>query len=124
MDAKDRIIEQRIARRRQKMLIIKSLIALMLLIIVVCLVLLVRAGVKDGAFHDVFSHLRGAQGSSGPAMSVPLEETEKETPASKEVEEKLARAQQLRAQYDYQAAIDLLTADPAYDTTPALVKRP
>ena len=118
MDAKDRIIEQRMAKRRQNALIIKSLIAFMILLIVLSVILLIRAGIVDGAFNDFFARLGGKQGSSNSGQPVTEYQTEKETgTANSEAEqEKLDQAARLAAQYDYPAAVELLTSDPGYNT--------
>ena len=120
MDAKDRIIEQRMARRRRNALIIKSLIALMLAAMVCLILLLVRAGVKDGAFDTVFLQLQdtlGIERAPEARESVTVEsepETGQEQTAA--VKAMLAQAELLAVQYDYQAAIDLLKSQPDFNT--------
>ena len=125
MDAKDRIIEQRMARRRRNALIIKSLIAFMLLAVVVMLVILVRAGIKDGAFDTVILQLQDTLGIEHDAVKdepAVVEQTEDETQAQKSAALKalIAQADHLAAQYDYQSAIDLVKEQADFNTNTQL----
>ena len=117
MDARDRIIEQRMARRKHQLLIIKSLIALVVFIIIVCFVLLLRAGIKDGAFKGVFGGSKGGGGKHGGGKVLEERQTEPDASAQEEAAARqlLDKASLLAAQYDYQAAISLLTSDPSYN---------
>ncbi len=116
-DAKDRIIEQRMARRRHNALVIRSLIALMLLLIGICVILLIRAGIKDGAFDDTIRQIRKKMGGNSTKQTITEYTPEKEThsPVTEEAMKKLETAKMLATQYDYQAAADLLSSDPIYN---------
>ena len=125
MDAKDRIIEQRMAKRRRNALIIKSLIAFMLLAVIVMLVVLIRAGIRDSAFDTVILQLQDTLGIEHEAVKdeqVIVEQTEDETQAEKSAALKalIAQAEHLAAQYDYQPAIDLLKGQTDFNTNTQL----
>ena len=116
MDAKDRIIEQRMAKRRHSALVLRSIIALLLVLAAVLAVILIRAAIVDGAFDHVIVQVKQRLGMSvegedpGPIL------TEKQTEAADTARAKkiLKKARKLAAQYDYQGAIDLLKKDPSY----------
>ena len=116
MDAKDRIIEQRMAKRRHSALVLRSIIALLLVLAAVLAVILIRAAIVDGAFDHVIVQVKQRLGMSvegedpGPIL------TEKQTEAADTAMAKktLKKARKLAAQYDYQGAIDLLKKDPSY----------
>ena len=122
MDARDRIIEQRMARRRRNALIIKTLIAVLILLVIALIIILVRAGVKDRAFDTVFLQLQDVLGiertvDAGAGTAVELQTEEETQPKeSAAVKELLSRAELLAAQYDYQAAIDLLKEQTDFNT--------
>ena len=96
-DAKDRIIEQRMARRRHNALVIRSLIALMLLLIGICVILLIRAGIKDGAFDDTIRQIRKKMGGNSTKQTITENTPEKEThsPVTEEAMKKLETANML-----------------------------
>ena len=106
MDAKDRIIEQRMAKRRHSALVLRSIIALLLVLAAVLAVILIRAAIVDGAFDHVIVQVKQRLGMSvegedpGPIL------TEKQTEAADTARAKktLKKARKLAAQYDYQGS--------------------
>ena len=135
MDAKERIIEQRMAKRRRSALIIRSLIALMIVLIVVFAIVLIRVGIKNGIFgrawNDFISVMSGSgaetgnpEGAGGGAATVrPKEGSSGEgmeyagsVSQDTDTEELLAQAAALAAGYNYQDAISLLKKDAGYNT--------
>ena len=54
MDAKERIIEQRIAKRRKNALIMRTLIAVMIVLIVLFAVILIHTGIRSGSFQKAW----------------------------------------------------------------------
>ena len=124
MDARDRIIEQRMAKRRKNALIIKSMIAFLILLIIVLGIILVYAGLKEGTFAQMWSSLtgRGKRPTSG-GPQIPGTEAEtgmQGTSFTKEIEKTLKEAEHFAAQYDYLNAIELLRNDENYNTSPQL----
>ena len=124
MDATERIIEQRMARRRRKTLIVRSIIAGLIFLIILCCGILIYAGVKYGTFDSLYRQITGAaqeftdeiSGGGGTInVTTGLMETESETETGADTDSLLAQAELLRAQYDYQAAIDLLKSSPDYN---------
>ena len=125
MDAKDRIIEQRMAKRRRSALILKSIIVGLLLLIISLTIILIKAGFMDGAFNGVIRQVEesmGIQPSPDPAQIAAIaSQTEPEEAAGTD-ESQTVREQAaiLARQYDYQAAINLLKSQADYDTNTQL----
>ena len=116
MDAKDRIIEQRMAKRRKNALILKSIIAFLILLIVILGIVLVRAGIIGGAFSDMRERqLRngGGVGGTGQGQAGTEEIPEEETAAQDDF--LMDEAARLAVQYNYQEAIDLLKSSPKFN---------
>ena len=132
MDARDRIIEQRMAKRRKNALIIRSLIVLMIVLIVVFAGLLIRYGIKSGKAEKAWRHFIAAiSGKAGTDAGEELPDEGGGTPSddgqeenvsalSEDEENLLAQAAIMAEQYDYQNAIDLLKSDKGYNTSPKL----
>ena len=124
MDAKDRIIEQRMAKRRHSALVLRSIIALLLVLAAVLAVILIRAAIVDGAFDHVIVQVKQRLGMSvegedpGPIL------TEKQTEAADTARAKkiLKKARKLAAQYDYQGAI--VAIEPSTGKIRAMVSKP
>ncbi len=118
MDAKDRIIEQRMAKRRRNALVLRSVIALLLTAAAILLIVLLRAGIADGGFNHVISQVRQKMGLTAPEedMGPILTEKQTEVADTSKAKKTLKRANKLAAQYDYQAAIDLLKKDPGFSS--------
>lgn len=114
MDVKDRIIEQRMAKRRRDALVVKSIIALLLLAAAGLLAALLRGGIAGGEFKRIFSSLRQEKNAPEAGQEASESEAQTQTTRVKETKVKLAQAKLLAAQYDYQAAIDLLKQDADY----------
>ena len=122
MDAKDRIIEQRMAKRRRSALVLRSLIALLLAAAVILVIVLIRAGIVDGAFEHVIAQVKQRMGMSVEEEAPQTVLTEKQTEESgtAETKKRLKKARRLAAQYNYQAAIDLLHKDPSFSSNSEL----
>ncbi len=146
MDAKDRIIEQRIEKRRHDRQVLKTVIALLLLFVLLAIGILVYAGMKNGAIESaalqITSMLTGQnmpennggqvvtaetkqeeETNSGNGGTATVEttaetDTEAETPSavSAQTQEILSQAALLAAQYDYDGAIELLKSQSNYNT--------
>ena len=75
MDAKDRIIEQRMAKRRRNALIVRSLIVFLIVLIVLFAVILLRSGVVTGIFKNAwdefYSVMTGNPAGSGSGTADP-----------------------------------------------------
>jgi len=126
MDAKERIIEQRMARRRRTQLILKTIIALLILVAVLLITILVRAGMRDGFFEEQWQQLvqsvtggSGSDGAEGVSEAVTVQADTGVTRQERQ-EAVLAQAELMAAQYDYEGAIRLLQMDEDYDLSTAL----
>ena len=111
-EGRDRIIQQRMEKRRRDVLIIKTLIAFLLLLIIFLGIILIKVGIVDGELQWVLG-----QRDSGSNRTVSGEEeavTESMTESGPGKEEKLEQAARMAQQYDYDGAIALLQADPDY----------
>ena len=117
MDAKDRIIEQRMAKRRKNAFVLRSIIVVLLLMIMVLGGLLLRAVIKDGTLKRFFNG-KDLRQTAEPVKA----ETEKETQEadSERIAQVLSAASMLAAQYDYQTAIDTVRRDPSFNTNTQL----
>ena len=131
MDARERIIEQRMERRRRNALILRSLIAFLIALIVIFLVILIRFGIRSGLFDrgwkELVTTLTGAPEEISPEEPVPgTAVLEAENAASDagsaqdQIEKTLEEASVYAAQYDYQRAIDLVKSRQEYNTSPKL----
>ena len=133
MDAKERIIEQRIAKRRKNALIMRTLIAVMIVLITVFVGILIYTGVTSGSFArawEDFMHVMTGTDVPGPEADPnvpvvsPVEGADSGMTAASSAEEEitqiLAEAAHLAAQYEYTEAIALLKSGPGYNTNPQL----
>lgn len=125
MDARDRIIEQRMEKRKHTSFILKSLIAFELLLIILLTLVLVIVNVQNGTIGsflaDTKVRLTGRGGNDGPDQEGALEAVTEGAPEEKSDQEALlTRAKKLAAQYDYVAAIELLKNAPDYNTATQL----
>ena len=132
MDAKERIIEQRIAKRRKNALIMRTLIAVMIVLIVLFAVILIHTGIRSGSFQkawdDFIRVMTGADTQeqtvdpNAPVVS-PVEGGEAGLPqafADEDIQMILADAARLAAQYNYSEAVSLLKESPGYNTNPQM----
>ncbi len=131
MDAKERIVEQRIAKRRKDRLIIKAIIAFLLFLVLLSMGILIGAGIKSGALQDAFGQMsamltgrpekktNGNPDGNGDVPGGRETETEEAVSSSK-TEEKIKAASLLAAQYDYDGAIELLKSEAIYNTSTQL----
>ncbi len=120
MDAKDRILEQRIARRKRNRLVIKTVIAALLLFIFLSMIILLVEGIRSGALKKSLSQMdEYLTGRKNKPVDTQQELIEEETEADQEqaIAALLARAQEKSAQYDYDGAVEVLKADPLYLTS-------
>lgn len=117
MDAKNRIIEQRMARRRKNAFVIRSVIVVLLLLILFLGFLLIRAGISNGTFTGLLKGKdKGKAKDKGPAKTaVEQQVTEAENTDETRIQDVLSRSSLMAAQYDYQAAIDLVRQDPSFN---------
>ncbi len=115
MDARDRIIEQRMAKRRKNAFVIRSMIVVLILLILFLGGLLIWAGLRNGSFTGLFN--RSAKAPKKPKAETPVVEqvTETEAKDTSRIQDVLDRSALLAAQYDYQAAIDLVRQDPSFN---------
>ena len=118
MDAKDRIIEQRMAKRRRNTFVIKSIIVALLILIMVLGGLLIRALIVDDSFGGIFKK-KGKKTGAGTKTEVVTEKETEQTDSAR-IQTVLSRASLLAAQYDYQAAIDVVRQDPDFNSSTEL----
>ena len=109
--ARDRIIQQRMAKRRRNVFIMKCIIAALILLMIIFGAILIKVGIVDGGFKKTFGG-RPKTEEGGRAETV----TEAETVPPVEDETILAQADLMAAQYDYDGAVDLLTQQPSFNT--------
>ena len=136
VNAKDRIIEQRMAKRRRNALIVRSLIAFLIVLIIVFIILLIHTGRTEGtfrAFWDDFVSVMTGQGGTSQNGS---DEVQSVKPMDQEAakdalsalpsaesagipgtEDLLKESSALASQYFFQEAIDLLKSDAGYNTS-------
>ena len=122
MNARDRIIEQRMAKRRRNVLIMKSIIAALILLIIGMAVVLIKAGILNVAMDTATkqtNQMLGKKGSGDDAAAAQEGTEQAGQDVTVSTEEKVA---QLRAQaeayaavYDYQGALNLLKNAAEYD---------
>ena len=119
MDARDRIIEQRMARRRRSAFIIKTLITALILLIMLLSGILIYAGTKNGTFKTMFSGGK-RKGSDIPQAGsyMPGEDESEVDEIDAVTEEIMEQAGRLAAQYEYDKAIALLKEQPDYNINP------
>ena len=116
MDARDRILEQRIAKHRRNLQILRTIIAVLVLLIVLFAAVLIHAGIKNGVFRTFYHQLF----SGGDVEDDILTETESEPEEPSEAETVeddeaiMQEAARLAMQYQYQEAIDLLKTQSDY----------
>ena len=112
MDARDRIIQQRMAKRRRDVFIMKCFIAALLLIMLILAGVLIKVGIIDGGFKKNFG-----KKNEEPLEAVTEAVTEiAEAEASTGGDEILAQADLMAKQYDYDGAIALLQAQDDFFT--------
>ena len=122
MDAKDRIIEQRMAKRRRQAFIMKTIIAFLIFLIIILIAVLIKTGFIDGAFNksiEQITHgLNRQNGLPDPVGAQAAGYAKEEEPAgdAASAQQLLEEAQLLAAQYDYDSAIELLKTDERYNT--------
>lgn len=124
MDDRDLKMQQRRARRRKNELIMKCLISLLILIVVFLLAVLTREAIVPGVRGLMEARNQESRGDSQGSGSQGDENTgtlEQESEAAEEeqgtsgnVEELIAQADLMAAQYDYDGAISLLQSSSAY----------
>ncbi len=110
LDPKERILEQRAAKRRKNALIMKCIIAGLILLVVLLIAFLIKAGIVDGQFRKNFFE-------SGAAVLQTEEDGQTEASREAEIKKLLAKAAKLAEQYDYTAAINLLSKQDDFYTS-------
>ncbi len=119
MDARERIIEQRIAKRKRDRLILKTIIASLLLFVLISGIVLLTVAVRSGAFgramQQIDTVLTGRSAEDGDGAEAAAQ-TEKQTEAVTNGQA-LEEAKMLAAQYNYDEAIARLRADAAFNTS-------
>ena len=122
MDAKDRIIEQRIAKRRHNAFIMKTMIAFLIFLIIILVAILIKVGFIDGAFNksiDQITHNLNAQTGNPDLSAIGITDGQNEPKPADDAagaQVLLEQARLLAAQYDYDSAIELLKTDTRYNT--------
>ena len=118
MNARDRIIEQRMAKRRRTALILKSIIAALLILILVLAGVLLKAGLIDGEFDSVMKQINESRGIGTAGTNqddlIAAGTGEEETVSTVSEQEVVKQAAFMAQQYDYQGAISLLKGQPGY----------